>query len=654
MGRYRSNLRRAYHSTALAIFALLLGIYLLSSGGHFYAIDEEMMFSVTESLAQHGSFAINAGEAGVPRYSQYGPAQSIAALPLFELARALGTVFPGISWVWLSRAIVGWFNPLVTAAVAALLYRAARLLGLRRTAALGTAMLYGLGTMAWPHSKTFFAEPLSALVLLAASVLPLVAARRKGTERANVLPLMLCAGLLAGIAPAIKVQSVIALPFLGLYALACAPQAWRARLAAGASWGAGAAVPLALLALYQQALFGNPLATGYGGGVWQQFSTPFWVGFAGQIWSSGRGILWYAPPVLLFPAGIWMLWRRDRALALLCLFLPIAHVLFYAKWVDWDGAGAWGPRFLNAVLPFLMLPLAPLLDSMRGRATPVRVAAVAMVALLAVPVQFGGVSINLDAFLSATRNTNRSNYRLADSAITGHLALALDQLNEWYALHFTPASVVLVNGFSHSEGPGSQLPRWTLARAAIEVRPPAAETILLRLGLHSCWTQPTPARVDIRLNDVLLVGEVPCPQRVYQLMLPSGSSNLTIDAPGWRPNEFGSDRDETLGVYLQSLTAEANGQALTLLGQSLPVPPMPGGQFAQRRWAGDHRTTQWDYWWWYLRFDQAPRSTHLWLGALWLGLAVGALGWGLCALISRRSGVSESVRAASSANAAER
>ena len=63
-------------------------------------------------------------------------------------------------------------------------------------------------------------------------------------------------------------------------------------------------LPLALLALYQQALFGNPLATGYGGGVWQQFSTPFWVGFAGQIWSSGRGILWYAPPVLLFPAGL--------------------------------------------------------------------------------------------------------------------------------------------------------------------------------------------------------------------------------------------------------------------------------------------------------------------------------------------------------------
>src|SRR5688572_30644988 len=64
---------------AAALFGLLLGVYLLTSGGHFYAVDEEMMFNVTESLALHGSFALNPGHLdSVTKYSQYGPGQSIA------------------------------------------------------------------------------------------------------------------------------------------------------------------------------------------------------------------------------------------------------------------------------------------------------------------------------------------------------------------------------------------------------------------------------------------------------------------------------------------------------------------------------------------------------------------------------------------------
>jgi hypothetical protein len=34
---------------AAALFGLLLGVYLLTSGGHFYAVDEEMMFTVLVS-----------------------------------------------------------------------------------------------------------------------------------------------------------------------------------------------------------------------------------------------------------------------------------------------------------------------------------------------------------------------------------------------------------------------------------------------------------------------------------------------------------------------------------------------------------------------------------------------------------------------------
>ena len=67
-----------------------------------------------------------------------------------------------------TRFFVGWLGALVTAATVALLYRLARALDYGERAALGLAALYGLATAAWPYARTFFAEPLTALLLLAA------------------------------------------------------------------------------------------------------------------------------------------------------------------------------------------------------------------------------------------------------------------------------------------------------------------------------------------------------------------------------------------------------------------------------------------------------------------------------------------------------
>lgn len=178
-----STLKRNLHTrAALAVFVLLFGVYLLTTGGHLYAIDEETMFALTESLALNGSFALNAGDsAAPPSYSIYGPAQSIAALPWYTAGRALSQLWPPDAYEWLTRAAVSWFNPLVTAGIAALLVLAVSELGFGMRVALGTALIYGLGTMAWPHSKTFFAEPLTALVLFGSFVL-LVRSQEPGAK----------------------------------------------------------------------------------------------------------------------------------------------------------------------------------------------------------------------------------------------------------------------------------------------------------------------------------------------------------------------------------------------------------------------------------------------------------------------------------------
>lgn len=617
---------------SLALFACLFGLYLLTSSGHNYAIDEELMFEVTESLVLHQSFALNAGSpAAPPQYSQYGPAQSITAVPLYLLGRAFARMFPPETYAFLTRAIVGWFNPMITAAIAALLYHAVRVLGYRHRIGVGTALLYALGTMAWPHSKTFFAEPLTALLLFS-SFLVLLRLSKMPAEETPQLRLLALSGVLAGFGPSVKVQVGVALPVLALYAglssVGTLSFSWRRALVSVSVWSGAAGVSLGLLALYQFALFGSVLRTGYGNSVWSDFNAPFWEGFNGQIWSSGRGLIWYAPPLLLVPVGLWLLRQRDRNAALLCLLMALSHVLLYAKWVAWDGAGAWGPRFLNAVLPFMVLPIAAYLNTLRGRHTPLRTGLLVALVLVTVPVQFAGLAINMNAFFSETRSTETSYYRVADSAIVGHLRFAKRQLQTLYDLHAAPNSVVLLDGFAYSEGRPAQVPRWTLPEATIRVRGQSS-VAALTVGLNNCAVQPGPSHVALEAGRQPLVLNVqPCPPRAYHVLVPAKRNVVRLAATAWDPAAVGIERDGPLGVLVQWVTAESASSVLTVQGELVPIPPMPTGQSSLRRWTSDHRFGHWDFWWWYVAYSPISGNLKVLFGSIWLFTAVGAIAWG--------------------------
>src|SRR5207237_9316389 len=98
----------------------------------------------------------------------YPPGQALAAWPLDLLVRAATPLFPDDARNYVLRFFVDLLGPLATAATVALLYRLARALGYRARPSLALAAIYGLATTAWPHGRTFFAEPLTARLLLVA------------------------------------------------------------------------------------------------------------------------------------------------------------------------------------------------------------------------------------------------------------------------------------------------------------------------------------------------------------------------------------------------------------------------------------------------------------------------------------------------------
>jgi hypothetical protein len=124
-----------------------------------------------------------------------------------------------------------------------------------------------------------------------------------------------------------------------------------------------AVLPIGLDALYRIAMFGGPLATGYGAEAivgWRRPIPDGVVGLLGLLVSPGRGILLWSP--LLGPALARLLWSDgadpDRRVLRAFGLGVVAHVLLMSCWHSWDGGWSLGPRMLSDELPFLAVGLA--------------------------------------------------------------------------------------------------------------------------------------------------------------------------------------------------------------------------------------------------------------------------------------------------------
>lgn len=126
--------------------------------------------------------------------------------------------------------------------------------------------------------------------------------------------------------------------------------AWRSTMTASCSsrlaataralwwFGVGAAPVAVLLALYDLARFGDPLASGYA--HWESFSTPIWVGVSGFLFSPGKSIFVYTPLFMLLPFWAGSFVRRFPSFSALLGAVIALHLGLYGSWWVWWGAWA--------------------------------------------------------------------------------------------------------------------------------------------------------------------------------------------------------------------------------------------------------------------------------------------------------------------------
>ena len=365
---------------AVALFLFLISIYLLTFSGSLHSSDGQAMFSVSESLVRRGAYDVNQIRWMGLQQGAFGPDGNLYC------HKGLGTPLVALPLAWLGLVVPAWgvvqttmlLNIVITALTGTLVFVYVRHLGYTAVTACASALVFGLGTIAWPYAKYFFSEPLTGLCLLAAAYFTLQPGLQQG--KGFSWPRFMLAGFWLGLAVATRFANAALVPIyavlLALDLLRTAGIArWstirsRLSLLITPTWRAllAFAVPLAIwaaiLAGYNYVRFGNPLATGYVGE--QGFSAPWVTGILGMLVSPGKGLLVFCPVLLAVLPSLPAFVRRHPLHATLTLLATAGYVLLYGKWFMWHGGFAWGPRFLLPVIPLLCIALAPLLEHLKG------------------------------------------------------------------------------------------------------------------------------------------------------------------------------------------------------------------------------------------------------------------------------------------------
>ncbi|MFO7635249.1 MAG: hypothetical protein R6W76_22075 [Caldilinea sp.] len=362
------NISPKDRSTAFLIFGFLLACAMFTFTGLIDSSDGLSTFATTENLVRRGAFDSNQllwmgdqqGNIGPDGnlYTRKGLGMVLLAAPLAWAAK----VWPSVGLVHTAMLL----NPLLTAWTGALLFRAGRRLGWSRSISMAAAVIFGLFTMAWPYTQTFFSDPVSGWGLFAAAY-GLLAYGQSGRKR-----YLFGAGVAWGIAYLTRTINLVTLPIyaVGLwFALPAIHRhlndtfGLRLRRAFWQYWRpvvtfAIPVVAAGLLSLWWNwARFGSIWDTGYV--ETETFSANWFFGLFGLTVGPARGVLWYNPILLLAIPGSFWFWRHQRRMLILALALIAVYFAVYAKWYMWHGGYSWGARFITPTLPFLSLLAAP-------------------------------------------------------------------------------------------------------------------------------------------------------------------------------------------------------------------------------------------------------------------------------------------------------
>ncbi len=444
---------------AIAVLIFFLSLYFLSGAYFTKGIsDGDVMAQTAVALARNHSVELPPNP-GLPQivagknnqyFSKYGLGQPLLAAALYKV----GGYFARFTMPQADSNIIGHFfimllPVLATALTVWLVFLWGRALYNSIPVGLGLALLYGLGTAAWPYSRYFFSEPLFTLCTFGAAYALWQAKHTPKISARSRYCWLALSGLLLGYSLMTKISGLVLFPAYLFYLFTLLDSqlslpdfrnfsflthSSKLKTQNFLSFLAGLVPALLIILLHNYIRFGSPFNNGYDG---EAFSTPIWKGLTGLLFSPGKSIFVYSPVLLALPFAVTAFGGRFKFEAILIGMISLITLLYYSVWWAWEGGWCWGPRFLVPLLPFLVLPLGVLFQKSR-----VWTGILFMILLpLGIIVQMLGVAIDFNTYMSVVgNNPDAYVWNPADSPILKHWqqfgygaynqirALTLDQL----------------------------------------------------------------------------------------------------------------------------------------------------------------------------------------------------------------------------------
>lgn len=351
-----------------AVWLVLAAAYTITYTGRMELADQLEYFDAVGGMARFGQAYADEGlwQSPPTRFSPDAPPLRptiadplfiFAAAPLYALSEALPQVGL-VHGVWLFNIIV---MPLVAVGVGIL----ARQTGAGWGAAVLSALAFGLLTVAWTYSQTFFREPLM-MALTVGGVAALYRAVHQRRMGWGVLGALLLVG-------AFFTKDMLVFMLPGLVVWLMPSGFWHDRRA---RWAVVGLIVLSVIAcllmvytpvlytvrdlLPDGELFGRFLIEP---DISQMAVHTYLLSVGGSVWGT-------SPIVLLAVPGVLMLWRRGQVgVAAGGLLVMFGIILGYGLLrgggtsANWFGGTVWPQRFLLPAIPFLVVLCAPVIQA---------------------------------------------------------------------------------------------------------------------------------------------------------------------------------------------------------------------------------------------------------------------------------------------------
>lgn len=419
--KVRALIEYKNHKATSIAFNLLIffaSVYLLtSSGGSDYTVDTgRVRYEVTRSIMEKADLAIPSG-LGVKGsdgrdYSWFGLGQSLLSIPFYLAGKYAGTN---------PMLAVSMMNQLIGAATAVLVFLFSNALGYSKRASLLVSLFYGLGTIAWHYTKSACDHPAETFFILLSTYFMCRYSAGKNVPYLYMSAFSMGAALLTRPYSVLAIPALLIMPVVVDWKSCRFNGIWKSAFMNALQF-LSALIPFAAVALwYNHYRFGSPFETGYGliaarTGLDFFTGTPLTTGLAGFLASPGKGFFYYSPVTFLFFFSIRAFFRKHPGPAACFILLSISYLLFLSKNIYWHGDFAWGPRYLLPITPYLVLPLAELLDSPAWLPKSFPRKAVHSLFALSVLIQLAAVSVDGTRYFISLQTDRKIRFTQADGA----------------------------------------------------------------------------------------------------------------------------------------------------------------------------------------------------------------------------------------------